>query len=273
MSKVPRNLQAGMRLPLALCLVIMAPPAMPSDGLIAGSRFQIIVSGTCIDAEVNGAPLGLVAQALQAQANIQVTLNDPRIAAYPISARISSCAMDKSIRQLLNGLSYVVSASPRGRRVVVLSSDAVDGSDLAALSKSGPQTLDEFRRIAVPDETDDAETAASDQGQLRDAMLQRALDALKSPYSHLHADAIEQLATLEDRRATDALIQIAEHGPSRGFAAEALSRIALLDQTADPSLVAALKQLAVDPDADVRRVASLAVEQIRGVESYAAENQ
>ncbi|MGH8511091.1 MAG: HEAT repeat domain-containing protein [Gammaproteobacteria bacterium] len=221
---------------------------------------------------------------MQTKAGVQMLFNDPAIAEKPISASIRGRSIKQGIQIILSGFSYALHSSAPGHTVVVLSTllqrkggaDAIAALDThdvptAEAPAKGPQTLDEFRALApladedTTDHSGDDDVALTDEAQPREAMLERALDVLKSPHRQLYAYAIDQLGMLNDQRAIDTLVKLAQQGPGRYLATEALARVAAQGQFEDPNAVTVLQRLASDQDDDVRRSASQALEQMRQV--------
>ncbi len=252
---------------------------------VAGGAVEVRYEGRLLDAEIRTAPLGAVAKSLRTKTGVQMLLNDPAIAEERVSASIRSGSIEHGIRIILSGFSYALHSSARGYTVVVLSTPPKrkGGADSIAVLDSndiptaeplarGPQTLDEFRPLMPVANGDtighsgDDPAALTDEAQTREEMLQRALDVLKSPHRHLYAYAIDQLGMLNDQRAADILIKMAQQGPGRYLATEALARIASQSQFEDPNTVTVLQGLASDQDDDVRRSASQALEQMRQVQ-------
>ena len=250
----------------------------------AGGAIELRFEGRLLNAEMRTVPLGLVAKTLQTKARVQMLFNEPAIAAEPISASIRSRSLEQGIKMILSGFSYALHSSPLGHTVVVLSTPpqrkggadaiaALDTNDIqtAEAPANGPQTLDEFRSLvpladdATTDRSGDDAAALTDETQTQEDVLQRALDVLNSPHYHLYADAIDQLGMLQDQRATDTLIKLAQQGPGRYLATEALARIAAQDRFEDPNTATILQRLASDQDDDVRRSASQAMEQMRQI--------
>ena len=130
-----------------------------------------------------------------------------------------------------------------------------------------PQTLDEFRPISPVQAPDDPEApdldanASFQEAEYREALLQRALEALKSEHQQLRPEALDQLASLLDPRATEALIAAANGGGElRAVAVEALTRHAANHEYADATSVAALQRIAEDSDPAVKQLAQQALE-------------
>lgn len=148
------------------------------------------------------------------------------------------------------------------------SASPIAGSDGATAS---PQTLAEFQRITVEEAQsvgdseevallDPAARIAQDQ-DYNEALLQRALDALGSEQQQLYPEALGQLASLKDPRASQALIEAVSSSASaaasdRFQAVAALVRHAEETQFSDAAVVSLLQQLVSDSDNDVRSIAS-----------------
>jgi hypothetical protein len=260
-------------------------------------KFELRLEDKRLTAEFKNVPLRDIAKALETKANAFILMNDPEMADEPVTVSVHSCSLEESVKIILNGFSYALGSFAQGLTVVVLSTPpqrfrVVENLETACLSKpvdttipspetnpAGPQTLDEFHSI-MPDSGDcatlvtgniDSVSSLSDEdgNQEQEGMLQRALDVLDSPDRHLYADAIEQLGMLQDERANATLIKFAQQpqqGPERYLATEALARIAVQSQFKNVNVMLVLEQLASDQDEDVRRSASLVIEQMHQVE-------
>lgn len=270
---------------------------MAQDGALAepasGQALEFRYEGKRLHGELRNVPLRDVAKALVTTTGVRITLNDPAIADQPISASIHAGSLEQGLKIILKGFSYALEASAQGYTAVVLSTPlrrrevpgivesvrAIGPGEVQASSSAsnatGPQTLDEFRSltpesdhaaIEIPGSLDGTESRSANGAQQQEAMLQRALDVLESPHRQLYAYAIEELGMLQDDRATDVLIKITQQGPGRYLATEALARVAAQGQFEDANSVTVLERLALDPDDDVRRSATQAVEQMRQVQ-------
>ena len=280
---------------MVLCILSYPPGvAMAQDRALAepasGRILDLRYNGKGLDAELTNVPLRDVAKALVMKTGVRITLNDPAIADQPISARIRGGSLEQGLKIILKGFSYALVVSSQGHTAVVLSTaprrrdvpgivDSVRAigvgevhASSSASNATGPQTLDEFRSltpepdhgaIEIPGNLDGTESRSANEAQRQEAMLQRALDVIESPHRQLYADAIEELGMLQDDRATEVLIKVAQQGPGRYLATEALSRVAAQRQFEDANAVTVLERLASDPDDDVRRSATQAVEQMR----------
>jgi hypothetical protein len=147
-----------------------------------------------------------------------------------------------------------------------------------------PQSLDELQPITVEEAFSDSEAAGDDaadpsarlaqEQEYNEALLQRALNALKSEHKHLHVEAIDQLADLEDPRATESIVQAVSSGAgldpkSRLQAVGALRRHAENLHFADATSVNALKQLAEDSDENIRSLARQALQHMEHYQNIA----
>jgi hypothetical protein len=273
---------------VSLVILAYAPNiTLAQDHALA--TLKLHYDGNRLDAELSEVPLRDVVQVLT-NAGIRIMLNDPTIADAAISANIRSASLEQGLKIILEGFSYALDAStyrstavvlstPRRRRSVPGTIDSVPATDPREMRSSSPpssparpQTLDDFRSLGSelhgaefesPSNPDNGESRVTDEKRQREAMLQRALDVLESPSRHLYADAIEQLGMIQDNRATDKLINMAQQGPGRYLAAEALARVAAQSRFEDANAVTVLERLSTDPDEDVRRSAIQAMEQMR----------
>ncbi len=246
-----------------------------------------------MDFWIDHRPLKQVIEALERASGVQVVLIDPAITAWRVSGAARGVSLEEGIKTILHGFSYafhrghprptlvVLATQPAPRRTSdpsvtlepgsgVASPDADDGvtavDDPAPAALKAPQTLDEFRAVTplqAPDdpEAPDLDANASFQAEYQEALLQRAVDALKSEYQQLRTEALDQLANLLDPRATEALIAAANGGGElRAVAVEALTRHAANHEYADATSVAALQRIALDSDPAVKQLAQQALE-------------
>lgn len=283
-----RSLAAGASLACALlsgaaCAAELLPKAFGADATLS-----IDYRRDTLDVRVKEMPLKRIMDELARQTGMQVEVIDPAIAAWPVSVRAEGVSLQQAIMNILDGFSYalagphaviVLSTPPRPRRAggatitVALRSaaDALTGYPAAHI----PQTLEEFRPSHSEVETPDLEgdvfahlnpqtdPTAPREDEHRQALLQRALDALQTEHQHLHAQAIDELASLHDPSAAAALIEAANRGQLRYQAVEALGRYAASFQKgADGASLAALQRLAQDPDPAVSRLAKQFLEQL-----------
>lgn len=135
----------------------------------------------------------------------------------------------------------------------------------ASALAGAPQTLDEFRAVVAeedPAESEEPMPATTDvtamstrELTIQAALLERALDALGSEHPHLHAQALDELGSLRDPRATEALIAATRSGAVRLQALEALGRHAVNPDFGGAALVQTVQHLADDSDRTIRQLA------------------
>ena len=134
-----------------------------------------------------------------------------------------------------------------------------------------PQTLDQFRKLAVEEAvpTLNGETMRADQAEAyNEALLQRALEAIRSEHHNLHAQAMDQLASLSDARASFALMDAIARSAGvnanyRFNAVSALARYAEAGQFSDVASIDYIQQLMSDSDSDVRMIARQVIDQMK----------
>jgi hypothetical protein len=240
-----------------------------------------------IDARIDNAPLGEVLRDLALKTGMQIHIADPVIANWPVLASVKGIPLAEGVKRILEGFSYMLYPATNGPVVIVLSTQpdpakttaaALKPASLAqphhAISEEAPQSLDEFQPVAVGDAFfgADGEQELSPEEQLavvqeyNEALLKRAFDVLKSDYTHLYVEAINQIVGMDDPRATQALVEAVSTGldaKSRAQAVEALWQHAAHLQFADATSVDALKQLAEDSDANVSKVAHRALQDMQ----------
>ena len=215
------------------------------------------------------------AKRLARKTGMQIHIADPVIANWPVLASVKGIPLAEGVKRILESFSYVLYPAANVPVVIVLSTRPDPAKTTAAalkpvslaqphhaISEEAPKSLDEFQPIEVGDAFlgADGEQELSPEEQLavvqeyNEALLKRALDALKSDYKQLHAEAINQLVGMDDPRVAQVLVEAANtdlDAKSRAQAVEALWQHAGYLQFADATSVNALKQLAEDSDANV----------------------
>lgn len=156
-------------------------PAAAEDRALPSIPFELRYEGELISGRFDNISLGQVLDALVRKAGLRVSLTDPTIATWRVSAELRPSRVEHAVTEILQGFSYVLDAGAPGPVLIVLStppnrpkssltgttrvrpgippetskglsqpmSDSaspIAGSDGATAS---PQTLDEFQRIAV----------------------------------------------------------------------------------------------------------------------------
>jgi hypothetical protein len=247
-----------------------------------------------IDAHIDNAALGDVLRVLATHTGARFILNDPTSASQRISVVIEAMPFDQAVKRILEGFSYAIypAADVTLPSVIVLSTPGVTtkiGHYTYATTPTptdearAPQSLDNFRPIASEEEgseplSDDQESneaiRLAKEQERHEIFLHRALDALKSDYSHLHGEAINVLVGLDDPRAIEALVKAASGSQIidpelQVHIAEALWRRAADHIFADEAVVNALEQLTQD---GVGRVRSIARHALRDMQQYQKAN-
>lgn len=274
------------------------PQAAFDERATGGPVLSIRYTRGLIDYQITGIPLNRALDELAVKTGMLAVVNDPAIAARPVSASAQAVPLEHGIKHLLEGFSFalypvagshavvVLSTPPRPRRAdrpmalarlpasneptllaqLVPAPEEKNGKPVSAVAGT-PQTLDEFRPISPVQAPDDPEApdldanASFQEAEYQEALLQRALDALKSEHQQLRTEALDQLASLLDPRATEALIAAANGGGElRALAVEALTRHAANHEYADATSVAALQRMAQDSDPAVKQLAQQALE-------------
>jgi hypothetical protein len=278
------------------------------SGTPPSSVLEIRYENALISAEIENAPLGRIFERLAQATALEAHVGNPAITRWPVSTVVEGSPLQEGLKQILKGFSYALYSADGRLVVHVLSTrpqatntggksprigsepslqttgDAVPGIHAdqpvpgEGTGAAAPQSLDEFQPLSTPeataavgseegDGTRDVDQAAQEQGG-DEARLQRALSALASEHKHLHVEALDELASIADARAIEALAQAARAATNldpgvRVQAVTALSQHALNTGFDDPVPVDALKQLAQDQDENVRAIARQTFEEIR----------
>ena len=238
----------------------------------------ILYEDGLIDAVIDDATIREVLNEFKIKTGLQIYVNDPSITNMTISMKLNNFSLEKSIKIVLDGFSYVLYSIDE-RLVLILLSTNINKKNihhkvssiikLTTNNNAGiPQSLDEFRMVTM--EQFPANSMMEGQGitepdgeqishkKYNEALLNRALDVINSSYDHLHQEAIDQLVGLDDHRATEVLVNATEIGNgyiSRVQAVETLSRHAINLQFSDTSIVEVLRQLAEDNDESISKLA------------------
>ena len=282
--------------------------------------FESRYDGELISGRFDNISLGRVLDTLVRKAGLRVSLTDPTIATWPVSAKLRPSRLEHAVTEILQGFSYVLDAGARGPVLIVLSTPpnrpkssltgttrvgpGIPAETLKRLSQpmsdsaspiaesdgatASPQTLAEFQRITVEEAQpvgdseevallDPAVRIAQDQ-DYNEALLQRALDALGSEQRQLHSEALQQLASLKDPRASQALIEAVSRSASaapndRFQTVAALVRHAEETQFSDAAVVSLLQQLVSDSDNNVRSIVSQVLAEIGAIPGEESESR
>lgn len=257
-----------------------------------------------LKARIGQVPLGKVLRELAKQTEAHFHPLDPAIVNQPVTAVIDGMPLYEGIRELLKGFSYLIyedGDSVKGLGIIVLStafrSDGTGPSPggvqhvvrrpvmeppAEAADPGKPHTLEEFRPIAGEAQDPDLVRADSDleimrakQQEQEEAFLLRALEVLQSDHKQLHPEAIQQLASIKDPRATQVLIEAARDtsdGEIRAQAVESLWLHASELQFADAAANNVLKDLANNEDSPIGQLARHALQEMQHVLDEKAAN-
>lgn len=217
-----------------------------------------------------------------AAAGIRFLIGEAEADRRKVSVTFADLDVPEALRRLLDGYSFVAypdNPDNQGRWVTRVLGNPGSADTLRLIAAEPkpapgePKSLDEFRPLPGsyagidPDEARDPEAQQKlfEEAQRRrlSASVERALDALRSPYSRLHEEALDVLEGVDDPRATEALIATAQasgrtsefrqraahhlwqHGASQGFR--------------DRAVIDAFERLAGDADQGVRSFAQRVV--------------
>jgi HEAT repeats len=267
------------------------------DGLIGG--------------RIEHVPLGRVLRKLAFKTGMQFKLTEPSFASFSISVRWDAISIDQAIKQILRGFSFMLYRASNTMGVIVLSTPPRPSST-SGLIRDGhtntyalaepmppqpnsepkpamvaglmPQSLDELAAIPIEAASSDDESDSNEnrdpsvrlarEQEYQEALLNRALIALRSEHQHLYEEAIDQLGAINDPRAVQALIDAIEDrdGLDRNMrrrAVEALWQHATNTKFSDVNSIQALGQLSDDNDENIRNLAHQALKEMEHYQNSA----
>jgi len=266
-----------------------------------GSALRVNAADGVIDARIREITLAQVLRTLETRIGLHSKLHDPSMAGLPISVELRSVPLEQALPVILEGFSYaiypvdstlgvsILSTPPKShgknRQQITVSSEeslALPSGEALEPQEGEPLSLDEFQAIA-PEEQSGPSLDASEEGsnnpssdpesqqRYHEGVVDRALAALASGHHHLKQEAINQLASLEDPRATEALLQAVNGNlgidpPLRIEAVAALGRNAAEQGLARGEAVDTLQRLAQGSDAELRSIAKEALGNMRQTE-------
>lgn len=223
-------------------------------------------------------PVSVSIRAIPLEEAVQQILEGFSYALYRVSNRLVVIILSTQPNAIKTGLKTAVIGVKRALLQPMPDKATSQDFNLAtsthSCSERAPQSLDEFQPITIedvsshPEAQGDRNAARSgrlaQEQQYKEALLRRALDALGFEHKHLHIEAINQLAGLEDPRASEALVEVATNsaGLDAQYRLEAVGTLWRHAQDlhyADVTSVNALKRLAEDSDKNVRRLARQAL--------------
>jgi hypothetical protein len=217
-----------------------------------------------LSAEIKQATLAEILAALRQLTGIQVRTMGTLPPDQPISVTVHAVPLAQGIRKILKDVSYVLQAREAGLTVHVLLGQGIDHTTVSpqVAWQQSPASAGGSEAF-----TNDAAHAQPVQ-EHTESRLVHALTTLHSTQTHMHGEALDQLAYSSDTRAIDALTQVALGTLEvalaiRVHAVTALARHALQRDSSDPSLVPVLEQLARHGDDRVRAVARQTLEDLQ----------
>ena len=239
-----------------------------------------------LDVDVNKVPLGIILERFKTDLGLQAKLYDPSMVCSPVSIVLKDRPQEDAIKAILKRISYVLYRKGNRIVVVVLSNDVFtrethekikDESESAqqtvALAGQNalqePKTLNEFQPITaeslsldnIGEDTDPDEKIKAER-KYQEALLQRAIAAINSPYEHLRKEATSQLIDINNPVATEILIDAARTGTgsiTRVQAVDALRQHLENIQYNDTASIQALVDLAEDSDHTISKIAQQAL--------------
>jgi hypothetical protein len=209
-------------------------------------RIHIEMRGDLVDARIGDASLGDVAVALSARTGLRYRLPGGLASSHRLSADIRGLPLREALRQMLQGLSYMVYPTAGGLRLIVLPAGSAD-SEPSSLESSG-----------MPVNSRDVRERGSED------RLRKALRALAANDRGVRQEAMRNLAGIDDPRATQALIEVAITRSDQAEPASRINAVELLLERArgesfsDAAVLETLSQLTGDSDpfiADLSRQA------------------
>ena len=261
-----------------------------------GSRLRVSAADGLIDARIREITLAQLSHVLEEDPG--APNYDPSMTGMPISVDLPAVAVKHALPAILEGFSYAIYPADGRLAVLILSTPprsrgknrpqitASPGESLALTSREAlepqegePSSLDEFQAIAREEESapglDVSEEghpsgypslASESHQRYTEAIVDRALAALASAHHHLKPEAINQLASLEDPKATEALLQ-AVNGNLDIAASLRVEAVAALGRNAadaefNNDAVDTLKLLAQGSDAQLKAIAKEALASI-----------
>lgn len=283
------------------------PGAVPDSEMLPPVMLDLHYHNGLISGRIEHAPLGRVLRELALKTGMQFKLTEPSFASFSISARWDAVSIDQAIKQILRGFSFALYRVSNTVGVIMLTTPPLASSTSgliidrhtnthalaeptpsqldsepkpAMVAGPVPQSLDELMaipiEIALPDDESDSNedrdpsVRLAKEQEYQEALLNRALMALRSEHRHLYEEAIDQLGAINDPRAVQALIDAIEDrdGLNRNIkrrAVEALWQQATNTRFSDVSSIQALRQLSEDSDENIR---SLARQALKEMEQY-----
>ncbi|MEE9344749.1 MAG: hypothetical protein V3U88_03990 [Methylococcales bacterium] len=213
-----------------------------------------------LSAHINQTSIKRVFDELRTKLRVTVNYNDPMTADQTISTFFDTIPLKEGIKNILNGYSYILDVSEDEIILQVLSAP-VEAIRVKTLNK--PPIAAENSAIELTGEdskSDDLGYSDDEQEASSDALLEKAVDALHSPFPHLYANAIDELTGLQGTEASEALVDLATRN---NLATE--TRLQVIDSllqriennpSTDVIALDGLRQMAEDGDPNISKTAN-----------------
>lgn len=223
-----------------------------------------------IEASIQNARLLDVFRTLAEKAPLRYSFAQRELAEYPISAVVRTTKLVEGVRQILSGFAYAIDVRRSHIQVLVLST-ITSAPTINADTKAAYVPYRQGHAVSDPsllDASNDLEYEvifAAAEREEHEVHLQRVLTDLHSLDVNQRTDAIDQLMSIEDPSAVQALIEVTNAPDKhddvslRLAALDALAQYALDNNFSDRSVVEALEQLAGDTEESVAGAAQMAL--------------
>lgn len=265
-----------------------------------GSGLHIDAADGLMDAPLREITLAQLLRALETRIGLRTKLNDPGMAELTISVDLRAVSLEHVLPAILEGYSYAIYPADGRLAVLILSTPpksrgrnreqiaaprpreslGLASGEALEPQEGEPTSLEEFQAIAREEESapgldvseeespsGDPSLASERHQRFRESVVDRALAALASGHHHLKQMAINELASLEDPKATEALLQAVDGNldidPTlRVEAVAALGRNAADAGFTNHDAVDTLKRLAQGSDAQLKAIAKEALDNV-----------
>jgi hypothetical protein len=161
-----------------------------------------------LSARINQTPIKRIFDELGTKLRVTVNYNDPMIAGQIISTIFDAIPLKEGIKNILDGYSYVLDVSEDEIVLQVLSAPV---ETIRVKPQNKPPAVAENSTIELTgedSESNDLGYSDDEQEASSDALLEKAVDVLHSPFPHLYANAIDELTGLQGTEASEALVDL-----------------------------------------------------------------
>lgn len=254
----------------ASTFAISSHPHGKGHAVESGTSITVHYERPWIEASIQNARLLDVFRTLAEQAPLRYSFAQREIAEYPISSVVRTTKLVEGVRQILSGFSYAIDVRRSHIQVLVLSAvtsaPTIDAETEAAyVSYRQVHAVSEPSLLEAPNDLESEIIFAAAEREEHVVHLQRVLTDLHSLDMNQRTDAINELSSIDDPSAVQALIGVTnahdkhEDVPLRLAAVDALAQYALDNNFSDRSVVEALEQLAGDTEESIAGAAQIAL--------------